>query len=373
MYTVANSSAQLLDLGNLVLKDNTTGTILWESFKHPSHTMLPEMKISANERTGEKVQLTSWKSPSDPSIGSFTAGISRQGLTQAFIWKDDRPYYRFGPWNGQEFIGAPRYPLFRDKFNVVQNQDGTTYLITSLFVHSSHVVLTTQGNIEVRLWDSEKEVWEVEWKALLSACDVYGMCGAFGSCNSMSSPICSCLEGFEPKNTEEWNRQNWTSGCERRTPLQCGRVNTSGKADKMDGFLKVDKMKVPDFVEWSAAQEDDYCRQQCLQNCSCIAYAFDLGTGCMTWNRSLIDTQQISNASGVDLYIRVAHSELGELFCFLSKIYLMLQIMHPYPSPPPPPPPLQNKKAYEILEKYNLFDPQMELNIYIYMYTLTIF
>ena len=92
--SVANSSAQLLDLGNLVLKDNTTGTILWESFKHPSHTMLPEMKISANERTGEKVQLTSWKSPSDPSIGSFTAGISRQGLTQAFIWKDGRPYFR---------------------------------------------------------------------------------------------------------------------------------------------------------------------------------------------------------------------------------------------------------------------------------------
>nr|POE89095.1 g-type lectin s-receptor-like serine/threonine-protein kinase [Quercus suber] len=166
-----------------------------------------------------------------------------------------------------------------------------------------------EGNTEARYWDSEKEVWEVEWKAMLTVCDVYGTCGAFGSCNSMSSPICSCLEGFEPKNTEEWNRQNWTSGCERRTPLQCGRVNTSGKADKMDGLLKVDKMKVPDFVEWSAAQEDD-CRQHCLQNCSCIAYALDLGTGCMTWNRSLIDTQQISNASAVDLYIRVAHSEL---------------------------------------------------------------
>nr|POE89096.1 g-type lectin s-receptor-like serine/threonine-protein kinase [Quercus suber] len=100
--SVANSSAQLLDLGNLVLKDNTTGTILWESFKHPSHTMLPDMKISANERTCEKVQLTSWKSPSDPSIGSFSFEIFRQSLSQAFIWKDDRPYFRFGPWNGQE-------------------------------------------------------------------------------------------------------------------------------------------------------------------------------------------------------------------------------------------------------------------------------
>ena len=72
--SVANSSAQILDLGNLVLKENTIGTILWESFNNPSHVSLLEMKISTNERTGEKVKLTSWKSPSDPSIGSFFDG-----------------------------------------------------------------------------------------------------------------------------------------------------------------------------------------------------------------------------------------------------------------------------------------------------------
>ena len=166
------------------------------------------------------------------------------------------------------------------------------------------------------------------WKAINSVCDVYGTCGAFGSCNSMSSPICSCLEGFKPKNTEEWNRQNWTSGCVRRTPLQCMRLNTSGESSKMDVFLKLMMMKVPDFEEWSAAQEDD-CRQQCLQNCSCIAYAFDSGAGCMTWTRSLIDTQKISYGTEVDLHIRVAHLKLGELFSFLSKIYLMLKIKHP--------------------------------------------
>ena len=79
--SVSNSSAQLLDLGNLFLKENTTGTILWESFNNPSHTLLPEMKLSTNERTGEKVKLTSWKSPSDPSIGSFYDGIYHQSLT----------------------------------------------------------------------------------------------------------------------------------------------------------------------------------------------------------------------------------------------------------------------------------------------------
>ena len=89
-------------------------------------------------------------------------------------------------------------------------------------------------------------------------------------------------------------------------------VNSSIEAD---GFLKLKTMKVPDFADSSPAHED-YCRLQCLENCSRIAYAYDSGTGCMSWTRSLIDIQKFSNG-GVDLYIRVAHSELGELFYFL--------------------------------------------------------
>ena len=88
-------------------------------------------------------------------------------------------------------------------------------------------------------------------------------------------------------------------------------------------LLKLMMMKVPDFEEWSPTQEDD-CRQQCLQNFSCIAYAFDSGTGCMTWTRSLIDTQKLSYGTGVDLHIRVAHLELGECFSFCQKIILCL-------------------------------------------------
>uniref|UniRef100_A0A7N2LSH2 Bulb-type lectin domain-containing protein n=1 Tax=Quercus lobata TaxID=97700 RepID=A0A7N2LSH2_QUELO len=77
-YLISNGSvfklgffSPLLDLRNLVLKENTIGPILWESFNNPSDTSLPEMKLSTNERTAEKVQLTSWKSPSGPFERSF--------------------------------------------------------------------------------------------------------------------------------------------------------------------------------------------------------------------------------------------------------------------------------------------------------------
>ena len=52
--SVVNSSAQLSDLGNLVLQVDTTGLIFWESFQHPCDTFLPTMKLSTNLRKDHK-------------------------------------------------------------------------------------------------------------------------------------------------------------------------------------------------------------------------------------------------------------------------------------------------------------------------------
>ena len=304
-----NSSAKLLDSGNLVLEENTTGTKKWESFQYPSDTILPTMKLSANVKTGKNVQITSWKSPSDPSIGSFTCGIQPPSPPQVFIWKNGSPYWRSGPWNNRIFIGIPDMnSVYLDGFKYGDDPDGSFY-ITFDFVDKSYLsnfALDSKGNL-VQKYNG---VEDIGWSALHTECDVYGKCGAFGTCNPNNSPICRCFKGFEPNNTEEWNRGNWTSGCVRRTPLQCERVNTG----KRDGFLKLKMMKVPDFADWSSALENK-CEEQCLENCSCIAYAFETGVGCMSWTEKLIDTQQFS-ISGVDLYIRVAYSELGKLYLF---------------------------------------------------------
>ncbi|GMY37162.1 G-type lectin S-receptor-like serine/threonine-protein kinase At1g11330 [Fagus crenata] len=293
--STVNSSAQLLDSGNLVFRENTRATIIWESFKLPTDTFLQTMK------------LTSWKSSSDPSTGIFSIGIQPLGLPQAFIWKDGSPYWRSGPWNSRIFIGIPNmYSVYLDGFNLVD--DGGTFYLTYSFAEQSSLskfALNSQGNFVQTNWDKGTKDWEVEWSALQTDCDVYGKCGAFGSCNPQNSPICSCLEGFEPKNIEEWNGRNWTSGCVRRTPLQCGEEGNK------DGFLKLNMMKVPDFADWSSSLKEK-CREKCLEDCSCLANAFDTGVGCMSWTRNLIDTQQFSKA-GVDLYIRVASSELDKV------------------------------------------------------------
>eukprot|EP00261_Vitis_vinifera_P017262 XP_010646862.1 PREDICTED: G-type lectin S-receptor-like serine/threonine-protein kinase At1g11300 [Vitis vinifera] len=315
----ANSSAQLLDSGNLVLRDNS-GRITWESIQHPSHSFLPKMKISADTDSGEKVVLTSWKSPSDPSIGSFSLGMNPLNIPQAFVWNGSHPYWRSGPWNGQIFIGqiyigVPKMnSVFLNGFGfqVVDDKAGTVYETFTLANSSIflYYVLTPQGTVVETYREDGKEEWEVTWRSNNSECDVYGTCGAFGICNSGNSPICSCLRGYEPKYIEEWSRGNWTSGCVRKTPLQCERTNSSGQQGKLDGFFRLTTVKVPDFADWSLALEDE-CREQCLKNCSCMAYSYYSGIGCMSWSGNLIDLGKFTQG-GADLYIRLANSELDK-------------------------------------------------------------
>lgn len=144
-------------------------------------------------------------------------------------------------------------------------------------------------------------------------CEKYNRCGAFRTCDKKKQVSCSCLKGFLPMNAEEWSRGNSAGGCVRRRLLQCERISKTGVVGKADEFWKLKMMKVPDFAEMSSVPEVR-CKEKCLNNCSCIAYAYDAGIGCMTWRDRLIDVQKLSSG-GTDLFIRLAHAEFGELNC----------------------------------------------------------
>ncbi|KAK4421286.1 G-type lectin S-receptor-like serine/threonine-protein kinase [Sesamum alatum] len=307
---VKDSSAVILDTGNLVLQDNSNGRTIWQSFEHASDSFVEKMKISTDLRTNEKNILTSWRSPQDPGLGNFTSTVEPLVIPQSFVWKNGYPYWRSGPWNGQIFIGMPYMKSFyKHGMDVVNDHLGSAYLIfanlnSSVFLY---YVLNSSGNLVEKLWSDEKGAWLVTWSSIVNECDIYGRCGPFACCNAQDEPICTCFPGYEPINKDEWSAENWTSGCTRITPLRCERNNSAGKED---GFLKLSQVKVPDHVKWLPAPDVD-CRRQCLSNCSCIAYAYYAGIGCMTWAESLIDVQKLSDG-GPDLYIRLAHSELGD-------------------------------------------------------------
>ena len=313
----SNVTAQLQNNGNLVLLENTTGNIIWESIKHPSNAFIANMIISTNQKTGERVKITSWKTPSDPAIGKFSASIERLNAPEIFYWNQTKLYWRSGPWNGQDFLGSrgdlkPISSAYIDGVSIARKDNGSlvemTYTLANSFFFGA-MILSSEGKVEYTAWMNRIQVDKLVIQQ--NDCDVYGICGPNGSCDLKNSPICTCLIGFKSRNIGEWNRQNWTSGCVRRATLQCERVKYNGSAlgGEEDGFLKLQTTKPPDFVEQSYLSMNA-CRIECLNNCSCVAYAFDNGIGCLTWSGKLIDIVRYSTG-GIDLYLRQAYSELG--------------------------------------------------------------
>ncbi|XP_077243360.1 G-type lectin S-receptor-like serine/threonine-protein kinase B120 isoform X2 [Tasmannia lanceolata] len=313
-----NSSAKLLDSGNLVLRegnpDINIGDVFWESFDHPSHVFLPGMKLRSNRRNSENQLLRSWKSSSDPSIGSFSFGVDAEELPQLITKNWSIRYWRTGPWNGLIFIGVPgMFSFYLNGFNIVRDSEGSVE-ISYAFSNESFIlffVLDSSGKIQELSWDEQKMELLVDWSAPDNKCDVYGICGPFGSCNPRNSPICSCLRGFVPKFIEEWANGNWSGGCVRKSQLKCERNDTSSIEGKGDWFLNLVRMKLPDFSVWLEAEDAKQCEEKCLENCSCVAYAYDNIMDCMFWSRDLMDIQEF-NSGGMDLHIRLADSELDK-------------------------------------------------------------
>ncbi|XP_075505441.1 G-type lectin S-receptor-like serine/threonine-protein kinase At1g11300 [Primulina tabacum] len=309
---VANSSAQLLDTGNLVLQDSLNLGVKWQSFEHASDSWLPKMKFSTDSSMNEKIVLTSWRSPSDPALGRFTSTVEPLETPQLFVWNGPYPLWRSGPWNGRIFNGIHRADAYyQNEIDVVNHNPESAYLTFSYTNVSIllYFALNASGVLQQKAWANGYRDWAVIWSSIDTQCDLYGKCGPFGICDVRRTPMCSCLRGFEPKSHEEWNAANWTSGCTRKTPLQCEKNSSIGDMGKEDGFLMLKTLKLPgNFKSFSASEED--CRNQCSNDCSCIAYAFVSGIGCLRWTGSLIDMQNLPSGD-TDLYIRLANSELG--------------------------------------------------------------
>ncbi|XP_004301473.1 PREDICTED: G-type lectin S-receptor-like serine/threonine-protein kinase At1g61390-like [Fragaria vesca subsp. vesca] len=292
------SSAVLLDNGNFVVKD-VTGADMWESFNDPSDSLLPSM-------LGRQIFLTSWGSDDDPSPGIFKVGQSAELPSQSFIWINGSiPHWRSGPWDQSKYIGVT--PGTRYTLNSSNNIAGDKVL--------GYMYISSDGVLSQMFSESGKN-WYLDWESWKSPCDNYGACGPFGVCRASESPICKCLKGFTPKSNEEWSKRNWTGGCVRQTNLSCEtHTNESVSSKSEDGFLKLERLKVPDFHQYLiplAQDKFEDCKIQCLSNCSCLAYAYVDKIGCLVWSKDLIDMQQFPYL-GVDLYVRLADSEQVQL------------------------------------------------------------
>ncbi|XP_031120580.1 uncharacterized protein LOC116023714 [Ipomoea triloba] len=316
--SVQNPVAELLDTGNLVVRDaddENPENFLWQSFDHPTDHWLPGMKLGWNLQTGHEVFYTAWKGENDPASGQYTMHLDPNGYPQVILKNGTTEIFSSGPWNGLYFSVTSVDPSIRSRIHspngLVINKKEVYFSnnpTNDLGLYRFHV--TSNGIVKVWVWEDGIKQWVINRIHPSDTCGTYGLCGGNGVCNIYQFRFCVCLDNFLPNNNATAT-QSLSQGCRRRKPLSCHNGSSS------DGFLKYSDIKLPDskhswYNESMSLQE---CEQVCLRNCSCMAYSTlnisNGGSGCLIWYEDFVDMRTVQN--GQDIYIRLASSEISGL------------------------------------------------------------
>ncbi|CAN6702126.1 unnamed protein product [Malus baccata var. baccata] len=309
--TTSSGSLQavLLDSGNLVLRagsSNNTSEPLWQSFDHPTHTLLPGGKLGFNKITYHTQFLTSWKNLEDPAPGLYSLELALdESNSYILLWNRSKQYWTSGSWDEtlHMFNMVPEMRLsyiFNYSYVTNENESYFTYSPNNPKIVSRYS-LSASGQIHLLKMDNSKQ-WKLLWSQPRQ-CDVYASCGAFSSCKPTSLNYCKCLKGFVPNRQSDWDLQIYTGGCSRRTSVKCG--NATG-----DGFLKVNSEPSPDNRQDKGALSIESCRSACLNECQCTAYAYD--NGCSIWHGDVLNLHELeaNDGDGRTLCIRAAASDI---------------------------------------------------------------
>jgi hypothetical protein len=290
--------ALLLDTGNFILQSRNF-TQIWQSFDHPTDTILPGFKLWANYKTHTALRIVAWKDSQDPSTGKFILSRDPSTGLQILIWRETSLYWRSGLWKSATASDNNGY-----MWSEIVDDGGEIYSTynTDNISHRSHMKLDYTGNLILRRWINQS--WEVLFKRPGDGCRHYGSCGPFGYCDSTESTgKCRCLDGFVPA---DGFSANFSRGCVRKEALRC----------QGDHFKTLSGMKVPENFVYVGNRSFEECTADCDRNCSCTAFAYAnlssiLATGgpsrCLVWIGELVDTEK-SGALGGNLYLRLAGS-----------------------------------------------------------------
>ncbi|KAF5754509.1 putative protein kinase RLK-Pelle-SD-2b family [Helianthus annuus] len=301
-------TAVLLDDGNLVLRDilSKPDERIWQSFDHPAHTWLPGAKLAYDNRTKKSQRITSWRSNEDPGVGLFSMELVPSTKEYVSKWNGSQQYWTSGPWNGQIFSFIPEMRLnnidYIYDFSFFSNKNESYFTYS---VYNSSIIPGFAIDVSGQVQQLTKQL-NLFWVQPRRRCEVYALCGAFGTCRLTLLPFCNCLTGFKPKSENDWNQSDFSSGCVRKTDLECEDNKESS------GFLMVEVASSPPNYVSVAVGDVGECRTNCLNNCRCNAYSFT-DNQCSVWEVELLNLSE-DNVNGKTIYIKVASKDLPPRF-----------------------------------------------------------
>ena len=283
--------AMLLNTGNFVLTDRGF-EVLWQSFDHPTDTLLPGMILGRYDWS-----LKSWKNKEDPAPGNFS--LKLEYSYRLTLMEGSKVY-----WS----IPIDSFDFLSDDWEYVTwpvNKTSQTQF--------SRIMLDEYGKLKLQSWSEDEQQWNSSLQS--SGCGDYVACGTFSICNETAQDPCGCLPGFKPVSADVSSKGNVSRDCARKTALRC-----SNNSDvQNDGFLpmsRIDWLDSPLSFDIGSGKE---CESACLNNCSCIAYAYEDNyrshknkSKCLVWTGSLSYLKQLPDDDiyGLDFFLKLSLLDL---------------------------------------------------------------
>ncbi|KAL1820085.1 hypothetical protein ACET3Z_014954 [Daucus carota] len=296
-------TAVMSDNGNFILYD-AERNISWQSFSHPSDTLLPGQPLTVSQ------ELTSLKSPYSYAGGYYALKMLQQTTSLSLALTYNLPessvsgpdsYSNYSYWEGPEISNVTGeviavldeagslgivYGSSADGAVYVYKNDNDSEGIYSAVNKSNgspivprRLILESNGNIRLYRWDNDvngSRQWVAEWAAVSNPCDIAGICGN-GICNldrKKTNASCSCLPGT---NSDDGNN------C-YGNPVVTGKCKP--RRENSTSEFKIESVQQTNYYFSDSSVIANYstsdvptvtkCGDACLADCDCVASVYGL-------------------------------------------------------------------------------------------------
>ncbi|XP_047939779.1 G-type lectin S-receptor-like serine/threonine-protein kinase SD2-5 [Salvia hispanica] len=280
------SSLQLLDNGNLVLVGSDDNTFVWQSFSHPTNTLL------SNQEFSQGMRLISDRATSNLTyslkIQAGDMSLSADFNPPQLYWsmgRDSRITINKGHGavtsavlsaNSWKFYDSSRVLLWQFIFSESTSENATWIAVVGSDGSITFSMLQAGSSSPSSTRIPQDQC------SRPAACDPYAVCNTGNTCQCPSS-IASCKSIASPR-------------CD----------NSTGSVELVSGGDDLSYFALPFVQPFSKTATLDSCKASCLGNCSCGALFFQNSSGnCFLFNE-IGSMEGSSNGGGYTSYIKIS-------------------------------------------------------------------
>ncbi|KAG6574216.1 G-type lectin S-receptor-like serine/threonine-protein kinase, partial [Cucurbita argyrosperma subsp. sororia] len=295
--------AVMSESGNFILF-NAERIPIWQSFSHPSDTLLPNQPLSVSlelttskslshggyyalkmlqQRTTLKLALTFnlpenyaglpesysnysyWSAPAISNVTGEVIAVLDEGGSFGVVYGDSA--------NGAVYV----YKNDNDNGGLSASTNQSIRNVRTQVVR--RLTLESNGNLRLYRWDDDvngSRQWVPEWAAVSNPCDIAGICGN-GICyldRSKTNATCSCLPGTfkDAGGSQCFENSSSVGKCDgqhHQSPATQFRISPVQQTNYYYSEFSV-------IANYSDIDTVAKCGDACLSNCECVASVYGL-------------------------------------------------------------------------------------------------